>query len=176
MVLTGSGQQVLQNGVAGTPSELAAWIAPGAAHSNVPGGHWQLLDTVRAGNAMSPAMTYVVPSVVLGFGDTAEARQLLADLQAAGAIVVGTSTPVGAAGQPTIGTPTVRVDTYEHSTVDSIVANAIVPRGRIQPLFERSVGCWQRPARTDRLGGVNEAAGDAGAPAPVPMPSLRSLR
>lgn len=79
-----------------------------------------LLAAVQQGSVLRPPVTFVIPSNVVG-NDPAFVDQL----QAAGAIVVGTTTPPGAAGQQTVGSPTLTVDTWEHSTGDSIVASTV---------------------------------------------------
>jgi len=79
-----------------------------------------LLAAVQQGSALQPPVTFIIPSNVVG-NDAA----FLDQLKAAGAIVVGTTTPPGAAGQQPVGSPTVTVDSWEHSTADSVVASTV---------------------------------------------------
>jgi len=100
----------------------------------------RLLDEVR--EAKANGLTVVIPSCVAGPMNASDphyqdAVALNRELAEAGAIVVGTSLDpanphAGAdgaqdpqAGQGCIGTPTVRVDTYEHSNAVPIVAHTI---------------------------------------------------
>lgn len=142
----GAGQTVVQMGGEDTTAIDGRYIAPGATQTMTtsldeairratPGGTITytmqaadpaaLLAAVRAGNAMVPPITFVIPTVVTSMTSTPEALAFLDQLKAAGAIVVGTSTAVGGPGQPCIGNPTVKVDSHEHSSTDSIVGNAI---------------------------------------------------
>jgi hypothetical protein len=89
-----------------------------------------ILHQIEEGQKQNPPVTFIIPSNIIDDPNdphyAANQAEFIQELQEAGAIVVGTTTPPGRPdGQPGYGQNTVIVDTWEHSTAASTVSNAV---------------------------------------------------